>query len=200
VNRSLFTALVAAAAVALLGLLLRRMAGGARDDTTGPPLLEPGDDSPDYDEEPDDGEVIGVTSDGWQFVPDGRLVRLVRPADAEGAWSGDDGGSPRVRIGETLSPGDFTGARVKRGAENTWRVEALGRDGEFQPFTFESAEAANAALEMLERRDIVRLARDEEGRPLPPSAEAFDEARRRHEETERELAMPGDEEPGDGPG
>jgi len=200
VNRSLFTALVAVAAVALLGLLLRWTSGGTGERATAPTPPEPGDDSPDNDEEPDDGEVVGVTSDGWRFVPDGGLVRLVRPADPEGAWGGDDDGSPRVRIGETLSPGDFTGARVKRGAENTWRVETLGRDGEYQPFTFETAEAARAALEMLERRDIVRVPRDEDGLPLPPSAEAFDEARRRHEETERELAMPGDEEPGDGPG
>ena len=92
---------------------------------------------------------------------------------------------------EYLRPGDFTGGRVVRGdpARDPWRLELLAREGEFVWYGFEVEEAARIALDLLERRSVMRLARDDEGRPFAPSTEQFEEARRRHDETERLLAL-----------
>jgi len=90
--------------------------------------------------------------------------------------------------GEHLDLGDLIGARVKRGAPDLdrWRLEAIGRDGDYRAWFFETQEAARAALDLLERR-VVRAPKDEDGDPRPPGPEDFDEARRLDEETERAL-------------
>ena len=102
---------------------------------------------------------------------------------------------------ETLHPGDFTGARVRRDADGAWRLETLGRDGEFGYMLFPVESAARTALEMFEHSEVVRRPLDEDGRPVPPGAEDFEEARRRFEETARELALTDDDDepapPGD---
>jgi hypothetical protein len=97
-----------------------------------------------------------------------------------------------VAIGAGWSPGDFRGARVVRGEyeDGPWLLEALGRDGEYITFSFESSEAANAAKDLFERLDIVELGEDEDGRPMPPSAEHFAEARRIYLETAAQLELP----------
>src|SRR3990172_2697740 len=95
-------AILAVAAVAVLGLLLRRNSGtppagaSARVRLT-PPLAPP---------------------EMGQFVP--------RTA------------------AEQLGRGDLIAARVKRGApdHDPWRLEALGRDGEYQAWRFETEDAA----------------------------------------------------------
>ena len=96
----------------------------------------------------------------------------------------------RGKPGSALSSGDFTGARIKRGAVDIvpWLLETLGRDGEYIPFSFETEDGARAALKLIEAFKIVRRPLDEDGNPIPPSPEDFEEARRRR----RDLAGPGD--------
>ena len=70
-----------------------------------------------------------------------------------------------------------------------------GRDGEYATFEFETREGADAAQKLFERLRVVRLGRDEDGRPMPPSPEQFAEARRVYQETEAALDLPDDEAP-----
>jgi len=198
-NRSLWGALLAVLAVGLLATLLRRFSGGVSSVTPTPqPPDAVLDEIEDRMDDPESGgaESIAVTSDGLKFVPIGDQVQLLHPADpAAGPAVAGDGDAGPGRPGEKLSAGDFTGVRVVRGTAGfgPWRLEALGPDGEYLPFPFETEEAARAALAMLERRGIARAARGEDGNPIPPSAGDFEEARRRYEETENELAMSGDD-------
>jgi hypothetical protein len=143
-------------------------------------------------------EVAAVTSDGCALLPDTHAVRLVPPLEEGEAWKA--GESARNRRGErallmSWHAGDFTGARVVRGAadEGPWRFEALGRDGEYTAFAFETREGADAALALFESRGVIRLGRDEEGRAVPPSPEQFEEARRVFLETEAALELDDEE-------
>lgn len=137
------------------------------------------------------GDVVAVTSDGWSFVPDGEDVTLIPPENPE---LGDMAPASEGRTQAMVLPpshidvGDFIGARVIRGApgHDPWRLEALGRDGEYRAWFFETEGAARAALDLLERR-IVRVPVDDDGDPRPSSGADFDEARRIDEETERAL-------------
>lgn len=117
------------------------------------------------------------------------------------AFPGYSGGVPRRPPGTTLGAGDLTGARVVRGSADSgpWRLETLGRDGDFGFHPFGAEEAARAALDLLERKGVVLKTVDEHG-TVPASPEDFEEARRRYEATEAELAV-GDEDsrPGEGP-
>jgi hypothetical protein len=72
-------------------------------------------------------------------------------------------------------------------------VETLGRDGEYGSMHFASEAAARGAIAEFERLRIVQRPLDEEGAVSPASAEDFEEARRRAEETERHLAIDPDE-------
>jgi len=173
------------------------------------------DDDREEDEERDAPAVaehpVPVTSGGVAILPFRHGVRLValHPPEEEAAWldqgiSNGTVSSTRVdeqlattrRQGtgiEPLRPGDFTGARVRRDAEGAWRLETLGRDGEFGYMTFEVESAARTALEMFEHAGVVQRPVDEDGHPIPTGAEDFEEARRRFEETERELALSTDD-------
>ena len=104
-------------------------------------------------------------------------------------------GQRRVPV-EFLRQGDFTAARVVRGAPSVdpWRLELQGPDGEYVSLAFAVEEAARVALDLLETRAVMHHATDDEGRPLVSSSEEFEEAKRRHDETERLLAL------GDGEG
>lgn len=158
--------------------------------------------------------VVAITSDGWAFVPDGGEVQLIPPAShdedlalrpADAAFDVDRLGSqggpfPRTqrpvsswKVGEHIDHGDLAGVRVKRGAPDfdPWRLEAIGRDGDYRAWFFETEEAARAALELLER--VVRPPRDEYGEADPPGPEDFDAARRLDEETEQALDHHDDE-------
>ena len=203
-DRSVVGALVAVAVVAVLGLLARR---GGRDEDPGMPRPDgrPGDGArdamsggpdagPDDDEEDDleQVEVVAVTSDGFALVPDTHAVRLMPPPDEGEAWkAGSTGHSPRGQRALDMSwhAGDYTGGRVVRGAadEGPWRFEALGRDGEYTAFVFETREGADAALGLFQSRGVIRLGQDDEGNEVPPSAEQFEEARRIFLETEAAL-------------
>jgi hypothetical protein len=146
------------------------------------------------------GEIVAVTSDGWALVPDSRGIALVPHATA-GAHDFDD--APRGTVEKEIAAatpgqhtlrfdtGDAVGARVRRGAPDfdPWRLEVLGRHGEFRAWFFETEEAARAALDLFERR-IVRAPRDEFGDPAPPAPEDFDAARRMDEETEHSFDDP----------
>ncbi len=143
------------------------------------------------------GETVAVTDEGWAFVPDGHEVALVPhrlagggedPAagfDAGPDPHGPGGGGGRFEVGELI------GARVRRGDPNhdPWRLEALGRDGDYRAWFFVTEEAAQAAFDLLNRR-IVRPLRDEDGELRPPTAAEFEDARRIEEETERALDAP----------
>lgn len=129
----------------------------------------------------DAADVAARTSDGWALVPDRDDVRFIPPRERE-------------EMGEMpshIDRGDFTAARVVRGAPDfdPWRLEVLGRDGEYRAWFFETEDGAEAALDLFQRR-IVVPPRDEYGEPAPPTDADFDEARRLDEETERLLDHP----------
>jgi len=201
--------LVAVGAVVLVAVLLRRMSGSENTEgsvpTVPPPPPEPdprvarqaGDDG--EGEGPDeDLLVVAVTSDGRAIVPDHHVVRVLAPPEEGEEWkvgSRLKAALETVAIGAGWSPGDLRGARVVRGDvdEGPWLLEALGRDGEYITFPFETSDAANAAKTLFERLDIVELGEDENGRPMPPSAEHFAEARRIYLETAAQLELPDEE-------
>lgn len=166
-------------------------------------------------ESPDDsdsGEPVvetraPVTSDGVVLIRGAHEVRLLHLAPGEEVpeWlgSGIAAGSVPYPVlhrhaghaaqgGTSLRAGDLTGARLRRESGGPWRLETLGRDGDFGLFAFETEAGARDALALLEAA-IVRRPAGEDGEPVPPSAEDFEEARRRYEETERHLALSGDE-------
>lgn len=211
-SSTLVTVLLAVLAVVVIGLLLRRAGGGdvtpaagrspeegvapSRDDELGEQL----DDFVD-----DDVEAVAVTSEGYSFLPDLHAVRILPPVegDEEQPWAKppEDGRGGRHRRGDaaitlSLHSGDLTGARVVRGGagEGPWRLETLGRDGEYACWSFETRDAAVAAQTLLEARGVVALGTDDASQPVPPSREAWEEARRLWEETQAELAMDLDDE------
>jgi len=205
VSSSMIGGLVAVAAVIVVALALRAMGGQKSEGVTpsmppAPPAPEPerARSEPDDDEDgegEDDRLGVAVTSDGRAFVPDHHVVRVLPPAEEGEEWKVGarlKAALETVAIGAGWSPGDFRGARVVRGEydEGPWLLEALGRDGEYITFNFESSEAANAAKDLFERLDIVELGEDEDGRPMPPSAEHFAEARRIYLETAAQLELP----------
>jgi hypothetical protein len=107
---------------------------------------------------------------------------------------------PRAQA-DQLVRGDLIAGRVKRGApdHDPWRLEALGRDGEYRAWRFETEDAARAALALVSR-SIVVAPRDEDGAEVAMGDADFVEARQREEEIERELAsMPDVEERPDEP-
>lgn len=155
----------------------------------------------DDEDEGDEGHVIAVTSDGEALVPVRHTVCLVPPEDQGEEWKVGAGMKAANRRGElalsmSWQAGEFTGVRVTQGGgeyEGPWRIEALGREGEYQTFSFETRESAEAAKQLFERMHIVQLGEDEDGHPMPPSAEQFVEARRIYLETEAALELPPDE-------
>jgi hypothetical protein len=147
------------------------------------------------------GDIAALTSDGVAFVPRGDGIALVpagRPVESELNVLGS--GPGRGRTAETLIAAELIAARVKRGApdHDPWRLEALGRDREYRAWRFETEEAAQAALRLVDER-IVRSPRDENGDAVRIGDADFAEARRVEEETERELAsgVPYEEDPRD---
>jgi hypothetical protein len=217
VDSGLIGGLVAVGVVVVLALVLRRSHAsepGAVTRAAEPspePWRESGgnvavaeDDEHDADEDDDDdgreGHVIAVTSDGAAFVPDRHAVRLVPPEDEGEEWkvgAGMKATNLRGQAALSMSwhAGELTGARVVRGQadEGPWLLEALGRDGEYTAFAFESRDGADAARELFERLRVVQLGEDEDGRPMPPSPEQFAEARRISKETEAALELTDDE-------
>lgn len=144
----------------------------------------------------DDDAVVAMTSDGAALVADRHAVRLVPPeSEEEAAWRAQDPAA-RARnrrgdfaISSSWHAGDLTGARVMRGDANEapWRLEGLGRDGEYTVLLFETEPGARAAHELFVSKGIVRASRDADDDSPPPSAEQFDEARRIYLETIAEL-------------
>ena len=205
---SMIGGIVAVAAVIVVALVLRTMAGGGKSEGVAP-VVPPAPPAPEPESEPDapidedgDGEddrlVVAVTSDGRAFVPDHHVVRVLPPPEEGEEWKVGarlKAALETVAFGAGWSPGDLRGARVVRGdyEEGPWMVEALGRDGEYITFPFETSDAANAAKDLFERLDIVELGEDEDGRPMPPSAEHFAEARRIYLETAAQLELPDEE-------
>jgi hypothetical protein len=170
------------------------------------------DEDRDYDDDDDEDDdeagasgpggphVIAVTSDGSAFVPDRHAVRLVPPEEAGEEWkvgAGMKATNLRGQAALSMSwhAGELTGARVVRGGadEGPWLMEALGRDGEYTAFVFETREGADAARDLFVRLRVVQLGEDEDGREMPPSAEQFAEARRIYHETAAALDLPDDE-------
>ena len=207
------TAVGAVVAVVVLGMLARRgSSAGASAGTPGAipasgagpgsaDAAEERDDDTDEVEEDDDVEpveVVAVTSDGYALVPDTHAVRLMPPPEDGEDWkAGTTGHSRRGQRALDMSwhAGDFTGGRVVHGAadEGPWRFEALGRDGEYAAYDFETREGADAALALFQSRGVIRLGHDEDGQAMPPSGEQFDEARRVFLETEAALDHDDDE-------
>jgi len=155
-------------------------------------------DDDDDDDDEDSPELMAVTSDGWSFVPEGNEVYLVPPRHPDAPWTrpGEEGandgpgGRRPVFNGELLRPGELIGARVIRGAPDTdpWRLEALGRDGDYRFWAFETEEAAQAALAIFEKR-IVKAPIGDDGDPVTIGSADFLLARQTYEITENELAV-----------
>ena len=187
-SRDMLMAVIAVAAVGLLGLLMRRSGSSATGGPAMPPPPEP-----DLDEEASEDEAAesgAITSDGWSFIPleDRDRVRLIPPLTPREV----DPTLPRPAP-EQLARGDLLAARVKRGApdHDPWRLEALGRDREYRAWRFETEEAARGALALVSR-SIVAAPRDEDGTEIAIADADFAEARRREEEIETQLATMSD--------
>ena len=192
-GREVLMALVAVAVVALLSLLMRRAAGSRPAITAAPPPETDPDPAAIVDDLIESVGPVALTSDGWGFMPleDRDRVRLVPPLTPREM----EQVIPRTPP-EQLARGDLIAARVKRGApdHDPWRLEALGRDHEFRAWRFETEDAARAALALVVRC-IVRAPHDPDGGEITVTDADFDEARRREEEIESELAsMPDVEE------
>jgi len=205
----LTTGLLVVAGVALAAWLLRRFSGddgidremlsGRAGEPGGlvPPAAAPEDE---FEDEEADGsdQIAAITSDGLMFIPFEQGVQLLIPASRqELAEELATQAVSRGRVAGMLSCGDLGAARVVRGAPGVdpWRLEALGRDREYLAWSFETAESARTALDLLERI-VVRAPADADGEPLAAGAAEFAQARQIHEETEQELAMmPDVEEP-----
>jgi hypothetical protein len=177
------------------------------------------DDDDEEVEEIDPDAKMPITTEGIAFIHDThglRLVRLLEPEATPPDWvqaAMDSSSIPYSVLNRLYYPGaaggpagdrkpgtpleiaDFTGARIVPGVagEYAWRLETLGRDGDFGFFPFATRAGAEAALELLEHYDIIRRPVDEDGDPIPPSAEDFEEARSRYEETEAALAVDDDD-------
>ena len=153
-----------------------------------------------------------LTLDGWTFMPDGDGVQLLPPgwrdatppgrsnlvSDTAGlvlrqASTPRDRRSGRVlpgwKPGEHLNVGDLRAARVQPETSGAaaWRLEALGRDGDYRAWGFDDESSADAALALLEERIV---------RPVHPvgewgaPADAFEDAWRALDETKRALSSP----------
>ncbi len=153
---------------------------------------------------------IAVTADGERLLEGAEDVRILPPGDLETIWpvrgrSGLDWNllmfqrstpvDPRSHApvsswipGTRLVPGDLVGVRLRPradGAEPAWILEALGRDRDYRAWGFDRVEEAHAALGMLERRVVRRLAFDRG--PWPPGPADYERALRERLETEREV-------------
>lgn len=209
--------------VGLLSIFLRRTSGGGDESAATlppPPIPEEFDDEDSeddgFDEDTEAGERVPVTAEGIALVRTGKQVALLSMVQSSEVpeWvqsSIEDSsvpyqvvnkvygsaarGAQGARPGMNLSAGDFTAVRIRRHSGG-WRVETLGRDGDFGFFPFETESGARLAMELLQRQGIVQVHLDEEMRPIPHSPEDFEEARRRYDETERALALEND--PGEG--
>jgi hypothetical protein len=167
---------------------------------------------------------VPVSAEGVAFVPRSHgilLLPLVEAEEETPSWlaqpleSGSmpfgvlhrlffsDARAAKHRSGTALGAGDLTAARVTHGvsAADPWRLETLGRDGDFGFHPFVTRAGADQALELLQEHEIVQSPLDEDGNRIPPSLEDFEEARRRYERTEMELAIDTDEDepPREGP-
>jgi hypothetical protein len=205
----LTTGLLVVVGVALAAWLLRRFSGddgidrealsghAGEPERAGAPAAPPEDE---FEDEEADGsdQIAAITSDGLMFIPFEQGVQLLIPASRE-ELAGEFAAQAvsRGRVAGMLSCGDLGAARVVRGAPGVdpWRLEALGRDREYLAWSFETEEAARAALDLLERI-VVRAPMGADGEPLAAGAAEYAQARQIHEETEQELAMmPDAEEP-----
>jgi len=191
----LTVAIVAAIAVALMmGAGSKKSESGDADAAATAASSRPEGHETAQDDDEDEPHVVAVTSEGEAFVGYQHAVLLVPPEDEGEAWKVGAGlRASNLRgeraLGMSWQAGELTGVRVVQGGadEGPWRFEALGRDGEYLPYPFETREGAEAARQLFERMGIVRLGEDEDGNPMPPSAEQFAEARRMFLATMAEL-------------
>ncbi len=207
----------AAVVMAVVAMLMRRgtvsepVGTGATRRETGHDALEEAADAASDDADEDDDEAPGpdemlfVTSNGEVLLPGSVGVRMLPLGEAHTAVLGgmvpweqlraevlsvkrraEGGGLP----GYGLDAGDFSAGRVVRGAPDVdpWRLELLGRDGEYRPLAFETEESARGALALLERRGVIQRPHDDDGSPIPVPAEQFEAARHAFEDTLEELA------------
>lgn len=211
---SLTSGLIAIAVVLVVGALMRR-GGSAPASSPGPrPQHDEGDGGtatlePSHAEvlddeatgEDDEPHVAAVTSDGEALMAYQHAVLMIPPPDTGEEWKIGAGlksvnARGALAFQMTWQAGEMTGMRVVRGGadEAPWRLEGLGREGEYTPFGFETQDSAEAAKKLFERVGVLKLGTDEDGRPMPPSAEQFAEARRSYLETAESLAMDDDTE------
>lgn len=184
------------------------MAPGAES----PGSLEEADDP--FEEDLPEGS-LAITLDGYAFMPGRDSVHVIPPgrepeampaptlgvsqdqvthaAKSEGLFNPHTGGRlSSCSARETLGAGDLAGARVVPGdaGEAPWVLEALGRDGDYKAWAFDSEDAAREALGILER--IVRAPLDDDGEPAPPDDAAYQAALHEGAMTVAELAVDSD--------
>jgi hypothetical protein len=212
---------IAVVVVAAIAMFMRRRAGDESDagaPTTGIEPMESVSGAPEPspgswldDDDTDETVMAAITSDGWTFMPDEDEVQIVPLAAGEGGEETDPTDAmnasalfphprhrrlPITKPGEHLDAGDFVGARVVRGSPGAdpWRLEALGHDGEYRSWAFETEEAARAALDLLVTR-IVRVPVDDDGTPHPPGEAEYAAAVALTEAGVADLAMDTGDEP-----
>ena len=208
------------AGVVVVAMLMR--SGGEKDESASVPREE-GSGASVLDEDDDPDEDLGntrvpITAEGIAFLPDGHELRLLSLVESEEApeWLQPalesssvpyaavnriyqptaPRGSHGAKPGTPLGAGDFTAARIRPGVagEYAWRLETLGRDGDFGFFPFAEKSGAQTALDLLGRHKILAQVFDDDNEPIAHSDEDFEEARRRYEETESHLALGDDDE------
>jgi hypothetical protein len=157
-----------------------------------------------------DESGAGMTLDGWTFVPDGDGVQILPPGWESATPPGRSNlvadafalvvrqvSMPRDRRtgrlvpgwkpGEHLDPGDLHAARAIPEGDGRWRVEALGRDGDYRGWPFADEADARAVLALLDARVVRPVhAAGEWGAP----ADAFEDAWRALDETRHALSSP----------
>ncbi len=192
-------------AVAAGAFLLRLVSKPSRDEQIGLRASTPDHEGTETDEldlgEPSTGEAVAITSDGCSFIPFEDGVKVLRPKTQEtgtAVTTESRGFVPWEQV-ESLRPGELIGARVRHASygEGGWLLEALGRDHDYCVWSFETREAAQAGLHLLEHR-IVRAPVDEDGVLSPPGDDAYAVALEESRQTEHELAMLSDEEKASG--
>lgn len=213
------TVVLMVAGIAIVAWLMKSFSGSKREDSAAPgdaAAVEALIAGEDFADGSGGSKIAGrapMSTEGIAFVPRSHGILLLPLVESEETpdwlaraldsssvpytvlndlyFSGAGGGARPSLPGITLVTGDVTAARVVRGAggADPWRLETIGRDGDFGFHPFATREGAEAALELLVDHEVVQSRVDEDGNSVPASPEDFEEARRRYEQTESELAI-----------
>lgn len=205
------------AGIAVVGVAIVAMAARARGGDESAPVAEAPGDAPEVHEHGDDAAgdpdepsaprggdprsrlIVATSTFGHAFLTDLVDVRIVAPAHEGPEWTAG------ARIEDPLalahatawSVGDVVAARVVagEGEEEPWRLEGIGRDGEYVSYGFATREGAQAVLDLLHEYVIPPADEADEDEPAVTDA-TYADARRVYMETLAELGLESDEHAG----